>query len=70
MNPLSNFMPYTNYISCFNVLLCPIVITPVFPTFYSKSARRDPISSSPFAEMIATLLIWALSFTGIEIFLN
>ncbi len=33
MYPLSNFNPSTNSISCWRVLLCPIVITPECPTF-------------------------------------
>ena len=70
MKPLSNFMPSTNSTSCLRVLLWPMVMTPVLPTFSSKSAKRSPMCSSPLAEIVATLFIWLFSFTGIDIFFS
>lgn len=47
-----------------------MLITPVLPTFYIRSANSPPIYSSPLADIVAMLLICSFPLTGIDMFLN
>lgn len=70
MKPLSNLMPSTNSVSCFNVLPSYTVMVPCSPTFSIKDAIKLPISVSPLAEIVATLAIYYFYLTGIDIPFN
>src|SRR5829696_9081024 len=51
-------MPSTTSSSVVSDFASSTVITPSLPTFCMASARKRPISASPFAEMVPT---WAIS---------
>mmetsp|Transcript_24675 Transcript_24675/g.64430 ORF Transcript_24675/g.64430 Transcript_24675/m.64430 type:complete len:451 (-) Transcript_24675:82-1434(-) len=59
MYPLSSFMPSTTSSSCSMVLPSETVMVPSFPTFSNASQIIPPMLSSPFAAMVATLLMLA-----------
>lgn len=67
MKPLSNLIPSTNSISCYKVFPSYTVIDPCSPTFSIKLAIKSPISLSPLAEIVATLEIYSVVFTGLAL---
>lgn len=67
MNPLSNFIPSTNSISCWSVLPSDTVIVPCSPTLSISVAIKSPIYLSPFADIVATLDIIALVLTYFDL---
>src|SRR2546423_1738645 len=61
-------MPSTTSSSVSSDFASSIVITPSFPTFFMASARKRPISASPFAEMVPTWAISSFEVTFLEFF--
>ena len=70
MYPLSNFIPSTNSISWLRVLPSFTVILPWSPTFSIRVDSNSPISLSPLALIVATLLIYSLPLTCLLITFN
>src|SRR5262249_24306083 len=63
-------MPSTTSSSVSSDFASSTVITPSLPTFFIASARKRPISLSPFAEMVPTWAISSLEVTFLEFFLR
>src|SRR5208337_1766005 len=63
-------MPSTTSSSVSSDLASSTVITPSLPTFFMASARKRPISWSPFAEIVPTWAISSLEVTFFEFFLR
>src|SRR6185312_4808742 len=63
-------MPSTMSSSVSSDLASSTVMTPSLPTFFIASARKRPISRSPFAEMVPTWAISSLEVTFFEFFLR
>src|SRR5690242_10818493 len=58
-------MPSTTSSSVSRLLASSTVMTPSLPTFFIASARKEPISASPLAEMVPT---WAISSFDVTFF--
>src|SRR5213593_2069057 len=61
-------MPSTTSSSVSSDLASSTVITPSLPTFFIASARKRPISRSPFAEIVPTWAISSFEVTFFEFF--
>src|ERR1700676_4287448 len=59
-------MPSTTSSSVSRDFASSTVITPSLPTFFIASARKRPISASPFAEMVPTWAISSFEVTFLE----
>src|SRR6266404_2788228 len=63
-------MPSTTSSSVSSDFASSTVITPSLPTFFMASARKRPISWSPFAEMVPTWAISSFEVTFLVFFLR
>src|SRR6266480_2083818 len=61
-------MPSTTSSSVSSDLASSTVMTPSLPTFFIASARKRPISESPFAEIVPTCAISSFDVTAFECF--